>query len=86
MSEFYFKLNEFKNVCYVFKSEFDCSFKVPPVEILSLTQVEKDASEPKCWLPQSVYIQNLIDPIDSDLEEIKNVLNENRHKIIEFFF
>jgi hypothetical protein len=87
MSEFYFKLNEFKNVCCVFKSDSDYSLNMPPVEILSLTQVEEgDDLEARCWVPQSRYIQKIVQPVDSDLGRIKNILNENYSKIIKFFF
>jgi hypothetical protein len=60
---------------------------MPPVEILSLTQVEEgDDLEARCWVPQSRYIQKIVQPVDSDLGRIKNILNENYSKIIKFFF
>jgi hypothetical protein len=50
-------------------------------------QVEEgDDLEARCWVPQSRYIQKIVQPVDSDLGRIKNILNENYSKIIKFFF
>jgi hypothetical protein len=78
MSKFYFKLNEFKDVCHVFKSNTDQE----PFDSIYLMHCNGSLG----WVPDKIKVQRLVKRTITDLDYAKGIYNQNYDEICALFF
>jgi hypothetical protein len=78
MSKFYFKLNEFKDVCHVFKS----NSHQEPFDAIYLMHWGGSLG----WVPHNVEVQRLVKATIMDLDYAKDIYNQNYDEICALYF
>ena len=78
MSKFYFKLNKFKDVCHVFKSN---SHQEPFDEIYLMHWGGSLG-----WVPHNVEVQRIVKATIMDLDYAKDIYNQNYDEICALYF
>ena len=83
MKEFEFKMNEYKDVMYIFVDE-----NKPPIDTALLVEYKKDDGEEilSTWMPKSYDVQIMAGLIFIGADDIKEFYNDNYDKILELIY
>jgi hypothetical protein len=75
MKKFNFKVNEYGDVCHIFKDNEDV-----PVDVVYFLETAEDGNT---WIPKSIEVQKLLESLTEDLNDVMEFYNENYIEICE---